>query len=332
MSKADDIFIKRCKEIISEGVSDSDGGVRPVWEDGTPAHTIKKFGVVNEYNLQEEFPIMTLRRTALKSAVDEMLWIYQKKSNNVNDLNSHIWDQWADKSGSIGKAYGYQIGKKYLHHKEDYPDLVDIIKNPDNYPKEIVDKTQRCLSNKRDIHGKLLKGEEALEKLSRTRIDFGHYLDQMDGVLYDLKNNPNSRRIITNMYNLDELNDMHLYPCAYSTTWNVTGDTLNLLLNQRSQDMLTASNWNVCQYAILLMMVSQVSGFKPGKLTHVIADCHIYDRHIPLVKELIENPTFDAPFVTLNPRITDFYDFTTDDVIMNGYKYSIFDHKIEVAI
>ena len=276
MSYADDIFKQRCEQILKEGVSDEGYDVRPRWEDGTPAYTKRIFGVVNEYDLTKEFPIMTLRRTALRSAVDEILWIYQKKSNNVNELNSHIWDSWADKKGSIGKAYGYQIGK---------------VSNRD-----------------------------------------GKELDQMDAVLDSLKNKPYDRGIMTNMFNIDELSEMNLRPCAYGTQWAVTGDKVNLLLHQRSQDMLTASNWNVCQYAILLMMVAQVSGFIPGKLVHVIGDCHIYDRHEELVKELIKLPTHPTPAVMLNPRITNFYDFTVDDVIINSYKYNSFDHKIPVAI
>ena len=276
MSYADDIFKQRCEQILKEGVSDEGYDVRPRWEDGTPAYTKRIFGVVNEYDLAKEFPIMTLRRTALRSAVDEILWIYQKKSNNVNELNSHIWDSWADKKGSIGKAYGYQIGK---------------VSNRD-----------------------------------------GKELDQMDAVLDSLKNKPYDRGIMTNMFNINELSEMNLRPCAYGTQWEVTGDKLNLLLHQRSQDMLTASNWNVCQYAILLMMVAQVSGFIPGKLVHIIGDCHIYDRHEELVKELIKLPTHPTPTVMLNPRITNFYDFTVDDVIINSYKYNSFDHKIPVAI
>ena len=276
MSYADDIFKQRCEQILKEGVSDEGYDVRPRWEDGTPAYTKRIFGVVNEYDLAKEFPIMTLRRTALRSAVDEILWIYQKKSNNVNELNSHIWDSWADKKGSIGKAYGYQIGK---------------VSNRD-----------------------------------------GKELDQMDAILDALKNKPYDRGIMTNMFNINELSEMNLRPCAYGTQWEVTGDKLNLLLHQRSQDMLTASNWNVCQYAILLMMVAQVSGFIPGKLVHVIGDCHIYDRHEELVKELIKLPTHPTPTVMLNPRITNFYDFTVDDVIINSYKYNSFDHKIPVAI
>ena len=276
MSYADDIFKQRCEQILKEGVSDEGYDVRPRWEDGTPAYTKRIFGVVNEYDLAKEFPIMTLRRTALRSAVDEILWIYQKKSNNVNELNSHIWDSWADKKGSIGKAYGYQIGK---------------VSNRD-----------------------------------------GKELDQMDAILDALKNKPYDRGIMTNMFNINELSEMNLRPCAYGTQWEVTGDKLNLLLHQRSQDMLTASNWNVCQYAILLMMVAQVSGFIPGKLVHVIGDCHIYDRHEELVKELIKLPTHPTPTVMLNPIITNFYDFTVDDVIINSYKYNSFDHKIPVAI
>ena len=276
MSYADDIFKQRCEQILKEGVSDEGYDVRPRWEDGTPAYTKRIFGVVNEYDLTKEFPIMTLRRTALRSAVDEILWIYQKKSNNVNELNSHIWDSWADKKGSIGKAYGYQIGK---------------VSNMD-----------------------------------------GKELDQMDAILDALKNKPYDRGIMTNMFNIDELSEMNLRPCAYGTQWEVTGDKLNLLLHQRSQDMLTASNWNVCQYAILLMMVAQVSGFIPGKLVHVIGDCHIYDRHEEIVRELIKKPKFHAPTVMLNKNIQDFYNFTVDDVIINGYVYNPFDYEIPVAI
>lgn len=276
MSYADEIFKQRCLDILNNGESDERFNVRPRWEDGTPAHTKRIVGVVNTYDLQKEFPIMTLRRTALKSAVDEILWIYQKKSNNINDLNSHIWDSWADESGSIGKAYGYQIGKKFNNN--------------------------------------------------------GKQIDQMDSVLEALKNTPYDRGIITNMFNFHDISEMNLRPCAYGTQWEVTGDKLNLLLNQRSQDMLTASNWNVVQYAILLLMVSQVTGFKPGKLVHVIGDCHIYDRHEEIVRELIKKPMFHAPTVMLNKNIQDFYNFTVDDVIINGYVYNPFDYEIPVAI
>lgn len=275
MSKADFIFIENCKDILQNGVWDTDFPVRPKWEDGTPAHTVKKFGVVNRYNLAEEFPILTLRRTYLKSAIDELLWIWQKKSNNIHDLGSHIWDQWADETGSIGKAYGYQLAQK--HH----------------YPEG----------------------------------DF----DQVDRVLYDLKHNPQSRRIMTNIYNHAELSEMHLYPCAYSMTFNVSGDTLNGILNQRSQDMLTANNWNVCQYAALLHMFAQVSGLKAGELVHVIADAHIYDRHVPIVQELIARTPLDAPRLTIDASVTDFYSFTKDSFTLENYSYHPFDTKIPVA-
>ena len=276
MSKADILYQETCRQILEHGYSDENQQVRPHWEDGTPAHTIKKFGVVNRYNLQEEFPIMTLRRTYWKSALDELLWIWQKKSNRIADLGSHVWDEWARPDGTIGKAYGYQLGIKH------------------QYP----------------------EGE----------------FDQVDRVLYDLKHNPASRRILTNLYNFQDLHDMSLYPCAYSMTFNVTGDTLNGILNQRSQDMLTANNWNVCQYAMLLMMFAQVSGLKAGELVHVIADCHIYDRHIPAVKAMLEKEPLPAPKVTLDPGITDFYAFTKDSFQVENYVYYDFPFDIPMAI
>lgn len=276
MSHADQIFIKNCKEILSTGLWDTGYDVRPVWEDGTPAHTVKKFGIVNRYNLSEEFPILTLRRTAINSAIDELLWIWQKKSNNIHDLNSHIWDSWADENGSIGKAYGYQLGVRH-HYKEG---------------------------------------------------DF----DQVDRVLYDLKHNPQSRRIMTNLYNHQELHEMNLYPCAYSMTFNVSGDVLNAILNQRSQDMLTANNWNVTQYAVLLHMMAQVSGLKTGELVHVIADAHIYDRHVPLIEEMIEKGPYCAPGFIIDRTIHDFYGFTKDSFKLDNYQYHSFTSKIPVAV
>ncbi len=276
MSRADQIFIENCKEILNEGVWDTNLKVRPHWEDGTPAHTIKKFGIVNRYNLQEELPILTIRKTAFKNCLDELLWIWQKKSNNVHDLNSHIWDSWADETGSIGKAYGYQLGRKSI-----YPE-----------------------------------GE----------------FDQVDRVLYDLKHNPASRRIMTNIYNFDDLHEMHLYPCAYSMTFNVSGDTLNGILNQRSNDMLTANNWNVLQYSLLLIMFAQVSGLKPGTLIHVISDAHLYDRHIDLVKEVMEKPQHPAPKLIVDKSITNFYDFTVDSFELEDYEFEKLGKKIPVAI
>ena len=276
MSIADEIYRQNCLDILEHGFSDADEQVRPRWADGTPAHTIKRFGVVNRYDLQKEFPIMTLRRTYWKSAIDELLWIWQKKSNRIADLGSHVWDEWAGADGTIGKAYGYQLGIKH------------------QYP----------------------EGE----------------FDQVDRVLYDLKHNPASRRILTNLYNFQDLHEMNLYPCAYSMTFNVTGDTLNAILNQRSQDMLTANNWNVCQYAALVHMMAQVSGLRVGELVHVIADCHIYDRHIPLVEKMLENPGYDAPKFQMDPSVTDFYQFTKDSFQMEGYRYHDFDGEIPIAI
>ena len=276
MSKADKIFADMCRDIIENGWSDEACEVRPRWEDGTPAHTIKKFGVVNRYDLSEEFPILTLRPTYLKSAIDEVLWIWQKKSNNVKDLKSDIWDSWADSDGSIGKAYGYQMAVK---HK--YPE-----------------------------------GE----------------FDQVDRVLFDLKNNPYSRRIMTNIYVHSDLSEMNLYPCAYGVTFNVSGNRLNAVLNQRSQDVLAANNWNVVQYSALLMMFAQVSGLQPGELVHVIADAHIYDRHVPVVKELIERTPYKAPKLIMNDEIKNFYDFTVDDFALENYQAGEQIKNIPIAV
>lgn len=282
MSYADQVFIHMCQDILDNGCSTEGEKVRPKWEDGSYAYTIKRFGVVNRYDLSKEFPALTLRRTAIKSAFDELLWIWQKKSNNIRDLNSHIWDSWADENGSIGKAYGYQLGVKHQYREG--------------------------------------------------------MMDQVDRVIYDLKHNPYSRRIMTNLYVHQDLHEMNLYPCAYSMTFNVTKKpgseklTLNAILNQRSQDVLTANNWNVCQYALLVHMMAQVCGMEVGELVHVIADAHIYDRHIPLVRELVSRPVYDAPIVRLNPDVTDFYAFTTDDLTVENYQTGPQIRNIPVAI
>ncbi|MDO4354451.1 MAG: thymidylate synthase [Clostridia bacterium] len=276
MSKADEIFIANCRDILDNGTWDTELQVRPRWEDGEAAHTVKRFGIVNRYDLSEEFPILTIRRTFWKSAIDELLWIWQAKSNNVNELRTRVWDAWADENGSIGKAYGYQLGVKH-HYKE---------------------------------------GD----------------MDQVDRVLWDLKHNPASRRIITNIYNHADLSEMALYPCAYSMTFNVTGDRLNAILNQRSQDMLAANNWNVVQYSVLTCMMAQVSGLKPGEFVHVIADAHIYDRHVPMIEEIIANEPKPAPRLVIDPDVTDFYKFTRDSFKVEGYEYSDFSGKIPVAL
>lgn len=282
MSRADETFIRMCADIIENGTSTEGQRVRPHWEDGTPAYTIKRFGVCNRYDLREEFTALTLRRTALKSAMDEVLWIYQRKSNNVHDLAPRIWDEWADEDGSIGKAYGYQVGQ--VSHYAD--------------------------------------GD----------------LDQMDRVLKDLRENPYSRRIMTNLYTVADLSEMNLYPCAYNAIYNVTQEpgrdhpTLNMVLVQRSQDILAANNWNVCQYAILLMMVAQSVGMEAGELVHMIADAHIYDRHVDVVSELISRPTYPAPHVSLNPEVRDFYAFTTDDLVVEGYRHGPQIRNIPIAV
>lgn len=276
MSYADKVFIDMCRDIIDNGVSTEGEKVRPKWEDGSFAYTLKKFCVVNRYDLSKEFPALTLRRTGIKSCVDELLWIWQRKSNNVHDLKPHIWDSWADEDGSIGKAYGYQMSVKHQY-------------------------------------------KEGM-------------MDQVDRVIYDLKNNPYSRRIMTNIYVHQDLHEMNLYPCAYSVTFNVTGNKLNAILNQRSQDVLAANNWNVVQYAALVYMMAQVTGFEPGELVHVIADAHIYDRHIPIVEELISRPTYPAPKVTLNPDVKDFYDFTVDDFTIEDYQTGPQIKNIPIAV
>ncbi len=282
MSLADNIFIDMCRDILESGVSTEGEKVRPKWEDGTFAYTIKKFGVVNRYDLSKEFPVLTLRKTAFKSCIDEILWIWQKKSNHIHELNSHIWDSWADEEGSIGKAYGYQLGVKHIYKE----------------------------------------GE----------------MDQVDRVIFDLTNNPYSRRIMTNLYVHQDLHEMNLYPCAYSMTFNVTKKKdsdrliLNAILNQRSNDILTANSWNVCQYAVLVHMLAQVCGFDVGELVHVIADAHIYDRHIPIIKELIERPVYGAPVFWMNPEVRDFYQFTVEDFKLIDYKHGAKVENIPVAI
>ena len=276
MSHADELFIRTCRDILDNGVWDTDQNVRPRWEDGAPAHTIKKFGIVNRYDLQKEFPILTLRRTYWKTAIDDLLWIWQKKSNNIHDLNAKIWDQWADETGSIGKAYGYQLAVKH------------------QYP----------------------EGE----------------MDQVDRVLYDLKHTPASRRIMTNIYNFQDLHEMNLYPCAYSMTFNVSGNVLNAILNQRSQDMLAANNWNVVQYAVLVHMMARSAGLIPGELVHVIADAHIYDRHVPVIEKIIANEPKAAPKFIMDESVKDFYAFTRDSFKVEGYDPAPFTDKIPVAI
>ena len=276
MSKADVIFRQNMQDILDKGISDENATVRPHWADGTPAHTKKLFCVVNRYNLQEEFPIITLRRTAFKAAIDELLWIWQKKSNNIKELHSHIWDSWADETGSIGKAYGYQLGVKHRYKEGMF--------------------------------------------------------DQVDRVLFDLKHNPTSRRIITNIYVHQDLHEMHLYPCAYSVTFNVTNGKLNAILNQRSNDMAVANNWNVVQYAVLVHMLAQVSGLQVGELVHVIADAHVYDRHVPQVERMLRGTEHPAPKFVMNKDVTDFYQFTVDDFALENYEFEPFAEKFEVAI
>lgn len=276
MSKADQVFINMCRDILQTGFSSQGQNVRPRWEDGSPAHTIKKFGVVSRYDLQEEFPLLTLRPLNLKAAIDEILWIWQKKSSRISELNSHIWDSWADESGTIGKAYGYQLGRK-------------------------INFSEGCM-------------------------------DQVDWILHLLKNDPYNRRMVTSIFNHDDLREMNLQPCAWSVTFNVTAGRLNMILNQRSQDILVANNWNVCQYAILLHMFARASGLEAGELIHVIADAHIYERHIPIVEELINREVFDAPLLKIDETVKDFYAFTEDSFVLENYRHGKNIKKIPVAV
>lgn len=276
MSNADIVFIQNCSDILKNGFWDTNSDVRPKWQDGSPAHTVKKFCIVNRYNLAEEFPILTIRKTGFNLAIDELLWIWQKKSNKVCELNSHIWDSWADDHGTIGKAYGYQLGVKHKYSEGMF--------------------------------------------------------DQVDRILFDLKNNPQSRRIMSNIYNHHDLSEMMLYPCAYSLTLNVSGDTLNAILNQRSQDMLVANNWNVVQYSILVHMLAKVSGLKAGELVHVIADAHIYDRHIPIVEDIINRTPYPAPTLVIDKNINDFYSFSVSSFELRDYRFYDLDKKIPVAV
>jgi thymidylate synthase len=276
MSYADHVFIDMCRDILENGTSTEGQKVRPHWPDGTSAYTVKRFGICNRYDLRKEFPALTLRKTGLKSAMDEILWIWQRKSNNIHDLKPHIWDEWADEDGSIGKAYGYQMGVKHIYKEGEF--------------------------------------------------------DQIDRVLYDLKNNPYSRRIMTNLYVHQDLHEMNLYPCAYSMTFNVTGNKLNAILNQRSNDMLVANGWNVCQYAVLTHLMARCAGLEVGEFVHVIADAHVYDRHVDIVKELIERPKFPAPKLVIDEGITDFYQFTTDNIRLEGYEYGPKIKGIPVAV
>lgn len=242
MSQADYKLLNNYISILKDGEWDLNENVRPKWSDGKPAHTIKKFGIVNRYNLQEEFPISGVRKTNWKGAIDEIIWIWLLKSNNVKDLNSKIWDQWANignkpgqEIGSIGKAYGYQLGAKTI-----------VTKN-------------------------------------------GKKIDQVDNVINELITNPANRRILTEIFNHSELHEMNLAPCVHEATFNVSNGTLNMTLNQRSNDTLAAGSWNVVQYAALLHMMAQATGLKAGELLHVVTDSHCYDKHVPMELEIIFN-------------------------------------------
>lgn len=270
----DDIFIKMVNDILENGSFNFNEKARAKWEDGTKAQTIKKFGIINRYDLSKEFPIQTQRPVNFKMAIDEILWIWQKKSNKIEELNSKIWNRWA-KNGNIGKAYGYQMSIKHKYNEG--------------------------------------------------------WFDQVDRIIYLLKNDSQSRRMITNIYVHNDLNEMNLYPCAFSVIFNVTNNRLNAILNQRSQDVLTANAWNVCQYAALIHMFSNISNLDPGELVHVISDAHIYDRHKEIIKELIKRPVYKTPKFIINKDIKDFYKFTLNDFKLENYNHGK-QIKFEVAV
>lgn len=328
MSYADLVFKNMCQDILENGTDTRGEAVRPHWPDGTAAYTIKKFGVCNRYDLRTEFPALTLRKTALKSAMDEILWIWQKKSNNIQDLNSHIWDSWVDEDGSIGEAYGYQLEKKFQCKDVTLEGLRAAF--PDGEYERVGFDTEMFVAFDND-------GNVARWYAVKTPGE-PWSMDQVDKVIYDLKNTPFSRRIMTNIYNFADLHAMNLYPCAYSMTFNVTQDkdsgrlVLNAILNQRSNDILAAGNWNVCQYALLVMMIAQVCDMIPGELVHMIADAHIYDRHVDIIKELLTREPLPAPVVRLNPDVKNFYNFTTDDLIVENYQSHSQIKNIPVAI
>lgn len=323
MSLIDENFISMCTNVLEHGTTTEGQKVRPHWPDGTPAYTIKTFGVVTRYDLQKEFPVLTLRKTPVKSALDELLWIWQKKSNKISELHSGVWDEWADENGTIGKAYGYQMAVKHRYY--------DI--NEEGLRHAFGDAFVQNIPETKELTDQLIPQEEETKLAHAVKgPDGAWYMDQVDRVIYDLKNNPFSRRIMTGIYTFSDLHAMNLYPCAYSMTFNVSGKTLNAILNQRSQDMLTANNWNVCQYACLVYMLAQVSGLEAGELVHVIADAHIYDRHIPLVNEILEKEEFDAPKLVIDKSVTDFYSFTPDSLTLENYQYNLLGKKVPVAI
>lgn len=302
MTQYDEIFVKNLVDILSNG---SEYESRAIWsDDWTKAKCLKRFSIVNRYNsdFSNKPPIGTIRKFPIKNCIDELLWIWQKKSNNIKDLKSHIWDSWADPNGSIGAAYGFQVKSKLRK----------------------VSHTDEVMGNTEGVHHQEVTT---------------YFLDQTDFVIHELKYNPDSRRIITDLYSIDQNGLMGLDPCCYSCTWNVTYKDgkpyLNLLLNQRSQDMIVANNWNVFQYWILQNMFANECGWlEVGELVHVIADAHIYDRHIPIAEHMIEiakdTENFSDPKVIIPNK--GFYEYTVDDFKLENYQYAENIKDIPVAV
>jgi thymidylate synthase len=279
MNSADKQYLDLVRNIIENGYSDEGENVRPKWADGTPAYTKSLISCKMQFD-NSEVPILTTKQVAWKTAIKELLWIWQMKSNRIEDLhkmNVHIWDEWEIKegkwAGTIGPAYGYQLGKK-------------------------------C----RKVNGELL--------------------DQVDYLLWSLKNNP-SRRMITTLWDKDDLDEMALTPCVWKTNWLVKGRKLHLIVGIRSNDMALGNPFNVFQYSVLQRMIAQVTGYELGTLNFDIDDAHVYDRHIEPLKQQLKREPYSAPKLWINPEITNFYDFTPDDFKLIDYKHH---PKIEMEV
>ena len=280
MSKADQFFRDQMKVIRETGFNDKDFKVRAKWEaDNAPAHTVKTFGYVTRYDLSKEFPILTLRSQGFKGAVKECLWIFQKKSTNINDLGLHIWDAWADENGDLGRTYAYS-----LREKIQYPEGA---------------------------------------------------FDQVDYLLYQLKNNPMDRRMMLQLFDPHNVIHTKLPPCVMTYLFDVAGGKLNMTVIQRSADALAAGaagGWDEVGEAVLQHMLAQVSGLQVGTMVHLVNNLHVYDRHMQYIDEILANPEYESPVLKVNPNVTNFYDFKPEDFELVGYKSTKLSTKFDVAV